>query len=139
MNPYTNANELYAVPGARNIIDMINPHTGRTCINGDTEDQVRAREPQAVRMTLDAWQDEQKARQRTPIVWEDTTATQYNEMLNVLPPAAWIDGAFLVGEPTDHDYNNGQPRFAAYWYRFGCYLVASRPITIKELRAELAR
>ncbi len=80
------------------------------------------------------------------ITWTRTTAARYDEMLNILPPAAWIGGAFLVGEPVDGDPITGAARFDAYWQRYGpgldavdhpIYYVTTRPITIAELRAEL--
>ncbi len=66
--------------------------------------------------------------------WTETTAEKYDEMLNVLPPAAWIGGGFLVGEPWDHD-SSGRPRFEAYIHTAGKHYVSSRPITVNELRA----
>lgn len=131
--------EVYAVPGQNSIIDGINPETGLTCVYGRTEADVKRENPDAVRMTWDAWQTAAAERQHTPIRWSRTDEHKYREMLEVLPPAAWIGGAFLVGEPYDHDFTTGQPRFSGYWHRNGIYLVASRPITIAELRAELGR
>jgi hypothetical protein len=136
--------EVYAIPGHHNIIDGINPDTGLTCVNGDTAEQVAAREPLAVRMTWEAWRAEQIARQQTPIAWQPSTRAQYHEMLNVLPPALWIGGAFLVGEPMDHSHATGAPRFTAYKQTgssedFARYWVASRPLTVAEFRAELGR
>jgi hypothetical protein len=60
-------------------------------------------------------------------------------MLNVLPPAAWIGGAFMVGEPTDHCAETGRPRFQAYRERGMQFEVASRPMTIAEFRAEVSK
>jgi len=84
--------------------------------------------------------------QDTPIKWTRTTKAKYWEMLEVLPPALWIGGAFLVGEPTDHHATSGQPRFQAYWergtsgrpYEKG-YFAASRPMTCAELKKEIGR
>lgn len=130
--------DVYAVPGRHSIIDTINPQTGLTAICGHTAAQVQAREPLAVRMTWDAWTAAAIARQSSPIVWLSTTADRYDEMLNVLPPAMWRGGAFLVGEPMDHDVATGRARYSAYWQRGGAYFEASRPITVAEMRAELA-
>jgi len=69
-----------------------------------------------------------------PITWTETTEDRYNDMLEVLPPAAMIGSAFLVGEPSDHCAATGQPRFEAFRQRGAVYLVASRPMTIRELR-----
>lgn len=133
------ATELYAVPGRNTIIDEINPATGLTYYCGETGDQVRARYPEAVRMTITDWTAAVIARQATPIVWESTTAEAYRRMLEVLPPALWIGGAFLVGEPMDHAVADGAPRFTAFWHHGTEFLIASRPLTRLELRAELAR
>lgn len=135
---------VYAVPGKPWIIDTINADTGLTRICGHTEADVLADEPLAVRISWEDWQQARSIDQRTPIVWSATSAKTYRYMLDVLPPALWIGGAFLVGEPTDHDALTGQPRFAAYWMRgsspdFNYYLSASRPLTCAELRAEVER
>lgn len=124
--------KLYAVPGAHNIIDTINEATGLTSINGQTFEEIRAREPRAILYTWDEWRAVQIERQHTPITWEPTTADQYRRMLEILPPAFWEFGLFLVGEPMDHDYASGEPRFTAYWHRGNRYLTASRPVTRDE-------
>jgi len=137
--------EVYAVPGKHSIIDSIDPKTGLTQVYGHTEDEVRAREPLAVRMLWEDWRKAESARQHTPITWQETTRAKYWEMLEVLPPALWIGGFFLVGEPYDHDMDTGAPRFQAY-QQIGHedtggarYFVASRPMTRAELRAAVER
>lgn len=129
--------QVWAVPGANFIIDRIHPETGLTLCFQRDEASVLAEYPTAVRMSADDWTTAQAERQHTPITWEPSTAEQYDEMLGCLPPAYWAGGAFLVGEPSDHDYNNGRPRFQAYWHRHGAYLSSSRPVTIAEMKAEL--
>jgi len=131
-----NDTELYAVPEQQSIIDMIDHKTGLTRVLGRTEADVLAEYPDAVRMTFDAWQAAASARQRTPINWKPSTAEQFHRMLNILPPAAWIGGAFLVGEPTDHDVLTGAPRYAGFLERHG-YFTASRPMTIREFRQDI--
>ncbi len=127
--------DCYAVPGSSSIIDMIDPESGLTCVYGKTAADVAAEEPGAVRMPIADWLTAKAARQHTPITWDETTEEQYNDMLEVLPPAAWIGGAFLVGEPDDHDCSTGAPRFRAYRHDGDRYLVASRPMTRAEFRA----
>lgn len=128
--------ELYAVPGENSIIDGINPDTGLTLVFAHTEAQVLEREPKAVRMTWAAWSAGAIERQQaTAIAWEPSTAEQYDEMLNVLPPAAYAGGGFLVGEPYDHCFKTGAPRFQGYRQRGDVFEVASRPMTIAEFRA----
>lgn len=128
--------ELYAVPGEQSIIDGINPFTGLTLIYGHTEAQVLEREPKAVRMTWEAFRDAAFARQQEPpLTWEPSTREQYDDMLNVLPPAAYEAGGFLVGEPYDHCFKTGRARFQGYRERAGgVFEVASRPMTIAEFR-----
>lgn len=128
--------EVYAVPGAGSIIDVINPHTGLTSAFGRTEAEVLAREPLAKRMTWDDWAQARSATQRTPIVWEPSERETYQEMLNVLPPAFWGAGGFLVGEHTDHDVLDGRPRYEAYRHQGDSYFVSSRPLTVKEFITE---
>jgi hypothetical protein len=135
MNP-ADLTHLFAIPDARSAIDFVHPDTGRSLINGETLEQIRQRYPAAQLYTWDAWHAQQTARQAAvPLTWSPTTAEQYHEMLEVLPPAAWIDGGFLVGEPDDHDLATGRPRFQAYRQQGETYSVASRPMTIAEFRA----
>lgn len=44
--------DCYAIPGSENIIDVIRPDNGLTWCFGNTEEQVKAREPHAVRMSV---------------------------------------------------------------------------------------
>ncbi len=129
--------DVYAIPGQNHIIDTINPQTDLTSVYGKTEAEVHAQEPLAVRMTWEQWRTAAVARQQTPITWTQVTEGKYQEMLEVLPPAYWSGGAFLVGEPWDHCFATGAPRFAAYIERAGRFYTASRPMTVKELRAFL--
>jgi len=127
--------DCYAIPGENQIIDVIHPVTGLTIHHGETSDQVQARHPGAVRVTWEAWQESATKRQRTPITWSLTTESQYHEMLECLPPERWKGGAFLVGEPTDHDWGTGRGRFAAFICLGDRYLVSDRPITVQEFDA----
>ncbi len=67
-----------------------------------------------------------------PLSWIEVTEEEYDEMLNILPPAYMGRGGFLVGEPMDHRGENGSPRFSAFLARDGKHLKASRPMTIAE-------
>lgn len=141
LSRYTDA---YAIPGESSLIDVIDNETGLTSVYGETFEQVRTRYPNAERITVASWSAARAAAQDTPILWRRTNRAKYHEMLNILPPALWIGGAFLVGEPMDHHALSGQPRFSAYWQRgssedFAVYLVASRPLTCAELRKEVGR
>lgn len=127
--------ECYAVPGEPGIIDAIDRNTGLTTVYGETEAQIRERYPQAVRMKWDDWKGAAGARQNTPIRWESTTEQQYRRMLEVLPPALWIGGGFLVGEAVDHCVMTGTPRFTAYLKRGDEFVVSSRPVTRAEFRS----
>lgn len=136
--------DVYAVPGERSIIDWINPVDGLSFVCHETEEEIRRRYPNAQRMSWETWQAEVSKQQRTPITWHHTTQHEYQRMLEVLPPALWIGGAFLVGEPDDHDVQTGQPRFAAYWRRGSCpeyaqYYRASRALTGRELREQIGQ
>ncbi len=130
--------EVWAIPGKHSIIDEIIESTGLTRYYQHTPAEVLAREPLAVRMTWADWTAAAIARQQTPIVWQLTDEATYYEMLEVLPPAMMAGGAFLVGEPMDHDVATGAPRFSAFRQRGNTYETASRPLTCAELRAELA-
>lgn len=132
MNFYTHA---FAEPGAGNLIDVINPNTGKSSVYGETLDQIRKRYPTAEIVEIDAWEIAKGAKQDQPVQWKDTTEERYFEMLNCLPPAAMFSGYFLVGEPWDHHAVSGRPRYAAFGHIHGRYVEASRPMTIAELKA----
>jgi hypothetical protein len=125
--------ECWAVPGADSMIDTINSDGLTTCFGKD-EATVKAQEPRAQRMLVKDFCAAKAARQRTPVEWRETTAEQYEEMLNVLPPAYFIGPWFLVGEPSDHDALSGEPRFQGYRYADVPvrYFTTSRPVTRRE-------
>lgn len=131
--------ECYAVPGSDSIIDVIHPDTGLTWVYQKTAEDVTTQNPAAVRMRLADWMQAKTKRQHGPITWMPTTREQYHEMLEVLPPAMWSGGAFLVGEPDDHDAETGEPRFRCYFHEAGAYSVASRPMTRRELKSFLSQ
>jgi hypothetical protein len=68
------------------------------------------------------------------ITWKPTTETRYEEMMGVLPPAAYADNGFLVGEPDD--YRNGLPTFAAFKVQDGHYYEADHALTFPEFKRE---
>lgn len=128
---------VYAIPGAHCVIDQVHPVTGLTVILGLTRAEVLKRDPGAVLISWDDWLAQQAERQHTPITWTPTTAEKYEEMLNILPPAGWMRGGFLVGEPTDHDFASGRPRYDAFRQRDAVFETASRPLTLAEFRKEM--
>ena len=117
------------------IIDVVDPTTGRSAVNGETLEEVRRRYPTAEQLTWDAWSRRKVAIQDQPVAWTETTEQSYMEMLNILPPLAFSANGFLVGEPWDHHAGNGRPRFAAYIVRHGRFYTASRPMTVTEFVA----
>ena len=142
MKAYMLCVDCYAVPRAGHIIDAIDPTTGLTFHYQKSAAAVLAANPGAIRLPLEDWSQARAALQRTPIIWDPSSADQYDAMLGCLPPIDWTAAGFLVGEPDDHDAGNGQPRFQAYrciatgttprYYR------ASRPLTRAEFTRELA-
>lgn len=132
------SDDVWSIPGKNSIIDAIVRETGLTCYGKETDAEVLARYPDAIRQSWADWRTAAIASQQTPIVWTLTTRAKYCEMLGVLPPAMWIGGAFLVGEPMDSDIATGAERYEAFRRRDGVYEHASRPVTRAELRATLA-
>lgn len=124
----------FCVPGEDSIIDMMGPDS-RTCINGETLEQVRQRYPGAELRSFDEVCAEKAARQDSPATWTETTAERFEEMLGCVPPALMARGGFLVGEPWDHHATSGLPRFAAFVQVGERYFEASRPMTRPEFRA----
>ena len=130
----TQCENCVAVPGHNSCVDVINPITGLTWYGGKTVAESIAENPGAEVMTMDELCRQIAERQHTPITWEPSTYEAFDYGLNVLPPAIWIGGAFMVGEPYDHDAGNGQPRFQAYRQRGDIYEKATRPMTRAEFR-----
>jgi len=123
---------IYAVPGAHNIIDGIHTETGRGIYSNETLDQIRARHPGAEIMTMADFCEAKHARQNMPLVWDDTTDDVYEKSRCCLPPARYGKNSFLVGEPDDHCAKTGWPRYRAFKHDGDKYLVASRPMTLRE-------
>ena len=131
----TTDDQVFAVPGEYlSIIDIVNPETGRSRINGNTLEEIRQRYPTAVQMPWEEWRAGKIARQQTPITWTRVDDHRYRQMLEVLPPIDWTNGGFLVGEPADHCVSTGQPRYTAYRHNTGQAYESSRPITRREWR-----
>lgn len=124
----------YAEPGAHSIIDAIHPVTNLGLWSGETLDEVRKRYPHAEIVNFDEWQAAKAARQDSPVVWDEVTAEEYEEMLGCLPPAYMSGGTFSVGEPDDHHATSGLPRYRAYRATGGKFYRSSRPMTVRELR-----
>jgi hypothetical protein len=129
----------FAEPNSPTMIDLMHPVTKRSLCYGETLDQIRVRYPTAEIIEVAQWAAQKGATQDVPVTWEETTEEKYDEMLNVLPPAFWEQGLFLVGEPWDHHAITGRPRFAAYRELHGKYFAASRPMTVKEARTIVER
>lgn len=66
--------------------------------------------------------------------WKRVSRERYWDMLEVLPPAVFGGGAFMVGEPANHDPETGQPTFAAFKQTGDAYFEATEPMTIAAFR-----
>lgn len=132
---YRDCPDCFASDAADTIIDRVHPRTGKSLIYGKTLEDVRREYPDAVKINIDEWCKQKAARQDSPLTWTETTDERYDDMLNVLPPAAWHNGAFLVGEAQDHHATTGRPRFTCCKREHGKYYVADRPMTHKEFCA----
>lgn len=126
--------EVFAIPGADNIIDCVNPQTGRTWHYGLSLDEMREREkkPEIQKLNFEAFLADKAKRQKSPVEWTETTEEKYQEMLEVLPPAAWHGGGFMVGEAYDHCAATGKPRFQAFKRKDGKHFKANRPMSHAE-------
>ena len=129
----------FASKACETIIDTVNPETGLTWCYGRTLARCREEYPDAEEMTVEAFCAWKAARQRTPITWSETTEEAFIDALEVLPPAAAIQGyrAFLLGEPCDHDALTGAPRYDGFRRDAARYYRSSRPMTCREFRAEM--
>lgn len=68
------------------------------------------------------------------ITWKKVSKARYWDMLEVLPPAVMGGGAFMVGEPMDHDRATGQPTFTGFKQVGQEYFEATEAVTIAEFR-----
>lgn len=130
----TQVTECFAVRG-ETMVDTISPVNGLTSIYGKTLADVQRDYPNAERMTIDEFCESKAKAQDTPITWEPTTEDRYYEMLACVPPAAYAEHGFLVGEPWDHHAGNGQPRYQAFIRKGSDYLASNRPMTKAEFKA----
>jgi len=131
---FNDCERCFAVPG-KTMIDVINPQTGLSYYYGKDLQKVREEHPDAVEMTVDEYCASKAKAQDTPLEWVETNEEKYMEMLEVLPPAGWQLGIFLVGEPWDHHALTGAPRFACYRQDGKQFRASNRPITRKEFDA----
>ena len=81
------------------------------------------------------WQKLWDAMDANPDLWIDTTEDMFDEMLEVLPPAAMGGGAFLVGEPMTHN-DNGEAVYACFARVNGAF--QARYMTRREFAARQA-
>jgi hypothetical protein len=63
--------------------------------------------------------------------WKRISKARYWDMLECLPPAVMGGGAFMVGEPMNHNAD-GFPTFAGFKKVGEAYFEASEPMTIAE-------
>jgi hypothetical protein len=127
--------EAFVVPEAANCIDFVHPETGRSCINDQTLEQIRERNPGAIKVNLDEWIQAVFEKANPPLTWLDSTEEKFDEMLGALPPRRFVPGAFLVGEPVDHLGEDGAGRYECHRCQGDKFQVSSRPITVKEFNA----
>lgn len=105
---------LVFVQGQFTCIDLVRLDTGRSQINNETLDEVRARYPSAQFAELDAWSEAKE----NSLCTEPTEITEdrFMEMLEVLPPQRWQRGkgceSFELCEHTSG-------RITAIFARFG--------------------
>lgn len=89
--PYDAFTECWYVPGETHIVDLIHPDDGLTLHYSEEADAVRARYPNAERMTCDtAWTAIDAAAHAT--YQKDVTEideARFLDALNVLPPVGW--------------------------------------------------
>lgn len=128
------ATEAFAIPGEESLIDCINPDTGRSCIEGETLEQIRLRYPGAEVVNIDEHCKARAEKHDAPVEWKEVTEERYWEMLEVLPPACQQRGGFLVGEPWDHHAVSGRARYGAYLERGGKFYESLRPVTVSEFK-----
>lgn len=121
---------------AGTLIDIINPATHQGVYGNLTLEQIQTEYPGATVQAITDFCAAKGARQDgEPKLWTEITEDRYNEMLNVLPPAAYgSSGSFMVGEPTDHHAATGRPRFSCFKAEYGKFYALNRPVTFREFK-----
>ena len=137
--PYTEMSKLapdairvWADLDAGHVIDMVDPDTDCTVINGKDADQVLTETPTAIELTLAQFLRWKASKQNTPIEWLPSDEAAYDWGLGCIMPVSMLRGGFLVGEISDHCAASGLPRYQAYRRRGDTYEAASRPMTRRE-------
>ncbi len=69
------------------------------------------------------------------VQWVPTTETKYYDMMGCLPPAAYGDDSFQVGEPMSH--RGAHPTFASFKIENGNYYESTEALTFREFSAEV--
>lgn len=102
--------------------------------------QVRARYPGAQIVEWEAYRAWSAAKQKQAVQWIKIADAEIDEAFEVLPPACRTGVGFLIGEPTDHAIDSGEPRFSAYVWNFNWTgedvgpFISDRPLTVAEMQ-----
>ena len=80
-----------------------------------------------------------KIMEASGVRFNTTTDEWYYYSLEVLPPAWWSGGAFLVGEPNNHRQcrvsGDVEATYSGYWELDGKHYAADEDLTIAEFKA----
>lgn len=69
------------------------------------------------------------------MAWIPCSRAEYQERLELLPPAAQSAGGFLMGEAIDHGGEDGTPRYLAYFTKGARFFRVDRPMTYADFVA----
>lgn len=109
---------------------------GKTIYEKVSAEEALAKDPELRLIPMDQFCSEVGKVQDEPVKWSSIEDDDYYEKMNCLPPALTQSYGFLLGEPQDHHFVSGKPRFAAF-LRLGTgnlarFLRSSRPLTASE-------
>jgi hypothetical protein len=139
--PYDAFTDCWYVPGETHIVDLIHPDDGLTLHYREDETQVRARYPNAQRLSCeDAWKAADAvgtARYRQDIT--EVTAERFNDALNVLPPVGWttrqgID-SFRISERIWGSITDIYARLGDRFFKLSDDIRLSPDIVVERVRA----
>jgi len=122
----------FVIPGECDVIGLIDPATGRSCINGHSLDDIRVRYPNAEIVEIESWRNERDIRTNPEIIWMESSEEKYHAMLCILPPRLQGEGGFLVGERHDFFGARGEARYQGFLQHRDVFLMSSRPMTATE-------
>lgn len=116
------------------IIDTIDPVTGKSSICQKSLEQLKTEYPNVQRSTVGRFCRTKGKLQRKKVEWRIVSTDDYYTAWEEFPPFICGRGYFLHGEPVDHYADTGEARYMAFRAVYGKHERSSRPMSIREFK-----